>query len=214
MTMIDYDRLRKEQDRTRRLMYAQEELTRFTPDNPPYLSDIYTRLDEGGQPLLIALEEQETSAYQRRQKPFTWKILVRRDEWGNIPQPGDVVTRRIPINRKNRDSQPTTSREYNAARVRGSFSTEFEQMIEYPVDEKGCIECTFSDAGYFLFNWGIHHKTNRGMCNKRELSTEPCKAPNGNMLHVHYWRYSEVDAADYEALEPRKKDDTKKRGSK
>lgn len=211
--MIDYDRLRKEEDRTRRIMKAQEELSKFTPDNPPYLSDIRLRLDEGGQPLLIALEEQEKREMRPGGKPFMWKILVRRDEWGNVPQPGEKVVRTIPVNRKNRDHQPVKSQQYNAAMVRGSFEDEYEVKNEYVVDDKGCIECSFTDAGYFLFNWGIHHKTNRGMCDKRELSTEPCKAPSGNMMHVHYWRYSEVDHIDYEALPPRTVDKgAKKRG--
>ena len=163
--------------------------------------------------MLIALEEQEKTALMTRQQPFKWKILVRRDEWGNVLQPGDVVKRVIPINRKNRDNQPVSSDLFNRAKIRGSFEAEYEYAVEYVVDDKGCIECSFSDAGYFLFNWGVHHKTNLGMTTKREQSEEPCKAPNGNMLHVWYWRYSEVDREDYEKLPSRKQaEKIKKRG--
>lgn len=208
---INYDRIKNEVDKTRRIMRAQEELAKFTPDNPPYLSDVYLNLDEGGQAILIALEEQENL---RGQQPFKWKIEVIKDEWGNVPQPGEKLIRAIPKNRKNRDGVPVGSREFNNAMVRGSYADEFEDRIEYVIDDKGCIECTFSDAGYYLFNWGIHGKTRRGMCNKREYSGEPCKAPNGDKIHVHYWRYAEMDKDMYAALPVRKPEETKKRGSK
>ena len=150
-------------------------------------------------------------------RPFEWKILVRRDEWGNAPAPGEKVARRVPINRKfldNNDARYTHSTQINQAKVDGSYPDRFEESREYEVDEKGCITCHFDDAGYFLFNWGIHHKTNRGMCSKPEYSTEPVLSPSGDKLHVHYWRYSEVDADDYRQLPNREAPKRKKRGVK
>lgn len=204
MYRIDYRRITDEKDKTRRMIIAEQELANFTEDNPPCLSEIYTRLSEGGQTLLIALDEQEKREMRPGGHPFKWKILVRRDEWGEIPMPGDVVVRRIPINRKDRDSRPVSPAEINMAKINGSYDERFIQQNEYPVDPKGCIECTFQDAGYFLFNWGVFHKTNRGMTTKPEISQEAVKMPNSdNMKHVWYWRYSEVDADEYAALPTR-----------
>lgn len=106
----------------------------------------------------------------------------------------------------------------NAAMIDGSFSERFEANRRYVVDEKGCIQCRFTDAGYFLQHWGVHFRTNRGMCGKPEISKEPCKTRTGEMLHVWYWRYAEVDAAQYAKLSPRQTDietnRQKKRGDK
>lgn len=205
---IDYKEITDEKDGSRRIDLAVEQLRRFSPDNPPPLSDFYTRLDKGGQSFLVALAEQEQNAVRGGQQ-FKWKIQVRRDEWGNVPGPGDVVVRTMPKNLKDRKSSPTPSGEINAAIIDGSFAERFEDRYEYVVDEKGCITCTFTDAGYFLQNWGVHFRTNRGLSGRPEYSKEPCKAPSGGMLHVHYWRYAEVPAADYATLPPRGAD-TKK----
>lgn len=215
MNKLNRDNFKRIEDKTRRMMAAMEELAQFKADDPPYLSDIFVNLNDGGQTALIALEEQEKSQRMRSGgQPFVWKILVRRDEWGNAPAPGEKVVRRIAINRKNLDHQPIRSTEINAAMVDGSYSEKFEDIREFEVDSKGCISCTFEDAGYFLFNWGIHHKTNRGMCGKQEYSAEPVPSPSGDKLHVHYWRYSEVDVDDYQQLPLREAPKRKKRGVK
>ena len=211
---LNRDNFKNIEDQQTRTMAVQQELAQFAPDDPPYLSDIYVNLDDGGQAALVGLEQQYAT---NRANPFVWKILVRRDEWGNVPAPGEKVVRRIPKNRKwvqNNEAKYTSSAQLNSAKVDGSYSDTFEEVREFEVDDKGCISCTFDDAGYFLFNWGVHHKTGRGMCSKPEYSTEPVAAPNGNKLHVHYWRYSEVDVDDYQQLPQREKKTRKKRGVK
>jgi hypothetical protein len=215
MKRIDYARIRAEQDEVARHEVAKEILSTYRPDNPPYLSDIFVNWKNGGQMLLIALEEQEKEEQRKgvAGKPFTWKILIRRDEFGNVPQPGEVVERVEPINRKDRKHHPVRPGDLNAARTDGTFKEKYESRREYIVDPRGCIECSFQDAGYFLFNWGVHHKTNRGICNKPEHSGEPVKTPDGQHLHVWYWRYSEVDKGTYAELPERTLEKpTKKRG--
>ena len=176
MNRLDRDKFKDIEDKVERAMVIMEELRQFAPDNPPYLSDIFVNVNDGGQAALIALEQHDQQQRMRPGgRPFEWKILVRRDEWGNAPAPGEKVARRVPINRKfldNNDARYTHSTQINQAKVDGSYPDRFEESREYEVDEKGCITCHFDDAGYFLFNWGIHHKTNRGMCSKPEYSTD------------------------------------------
>lgn len=203
MQKINYDRFKLVPDNDDRVEIALEELNKFSPSDPPPLSDIYANLNNGGQAILIALEALDKQHNRVGGKPFTWKIQVLRDEWGNVPQPGEVVNRVLPINRKNRKSHPVPGRVLNAARMDGSFAEKFEQRVEYVVDPKGCIECTFNDATYFLFNWGVHFRTGYGMCGKDQHSQEPVKSPNGQTLHVWYWRYTEVPADRYEKLPER-----------
>lgn len=213
MNKLNRDNFKNIEDTTARMAAALQELAQFEPRDPPYLSDIFVNLNDGGQAALVALEHHDRAQRMRSGgQPFIWTVQVRRDEWGNVPSPGDKVVRKVPINRKNLDYQPVRSSVLNSAMVDGSFSEKFEDIREFEVDSKGCISCMFDDAGYFLFNWGVHHKTNRGMCGKQEYSTEPVGAPNGNKLHVHYWRYSEVDADDYKKLPKRDKSPRGKRG--
>lgn len=209
---INYDRFKLVPDNDDRFELAMEELRKFSPDDPPPLSDIYTNLNLGGQALLVALEALENTTNRVGGRPFKWKILVKRDEWGNIPQPGEMIERVIPINRKNRKHHPTPARVLNAAKMDGSFSDKFEQRVQFVVDPKGCIECTFPDAAYFLFNWGVHFRTGYGMCGKDEFSQEPVKTRDGKHLHVWYWRYSEVPKAEYAKLPERVPSTTPKRG--
>jgi hypothetical protein len=204
MKNINYDRFKLVIDEDERFRLALDELSKFDPDDPPPLSDVYLNLNEGGQIILIALEHLDRQNNRVGGRPFTWTIQVKRDEWGNVPQPGDVVERVIPINRKDRKHHPVSAREMNAAIVDGSFSERFERRIPYVVDNKGCIRCTYVDAGYFLFNWGVHYKTGFGICGKSEYSEEPVKTPGGQHLHVHYWRYAEAPKEFYDKLPERK----------
>lgn len=168
-----------------------------------YLSDVLIRAGYEGGVVLIELAKLETTALRSRRKPQTWNIFVLRDQWGNVPGPGDKV---IKI-----DKRPDlgTSGNRNIAKLDGSYAERYEDRIEYEVDEKGCITCTFTDAGHFLNLWGVHGRTNRTMTTKPEHSEEPCDCPGGGKKHVWYWRYKEVTAAEYEKL-PRRKGEQRK----
>lgn len=210
MQKINYDRFKLVPDNDERFQLALEELRKFSPNDPPSLSDIYVRLNQGGQALLIALEHLEMQENRVGGHPFTWTIQALRDEWGNVPQPGENIERITPINRKNRKHHPVSAGELNAAIVDGSFSERFEQITRYPVDQKGCFRCTFHDAGYFLFNWGVHFRTGHGMCGKEEFSREPVKTQDGQNMHVWYWRYKEIPASMYDQLPDRTAPKTKR----
>jgi len=199
---INFDAIRLAHDDISKMNAAEAELARFSPDDPPCLTDIYLNLNNGGQELLIALERREKEDLDGG-KPFLWHILAKVDEWGNVPQPGEAVTRTKPANMKTLKHSPVRSDELNSAIVDGSFAERYEKRRNYAVDSKGCIKCSFTDAGYFLFNWGVHYKTGRPLMAKAPHSTEPHKAPNGDMLHLHYYRYAEVPAAEYPKLPDR-----------
>lgn len=180
---------------------------------PPFISDLILNIDRGGQAIMIALGEREIKELQTPDADrFRWKIQVLCDEWGNPPQPGDIVTRVVMKGLYKRDGIPTSSKVMSRAKIDGSYSKRFEDRFKYVVDDKGCIECGFTAAGYFLNVYGVHAITRHGMTTKPELSGEPSKSPSGQMLHVHYWRYKEMDKAMYEALPKIKKGDAAKRG--
>jgi hypothetical protein len=179
----------------------------------PYLSDILIRGGGVGQPVLEELEAMESEAIMSRDADslMKWKLKVIRDEWGNPPRPGDKVIKinKLPLNKRGKSLPPD---ELNLAMLDGSYAKRFEKHVPYTIDEKGCIECSFTDAGYFLIHHGIHGKTERTMNTKEEHSTEPVDAPNGSKIHVWYWRFMEVDAEDYKNLPKLKKTDEPKRG--
>lgn len=214
MKTINYDRFKLLVDNDDRFEAALKECEKFSADDPPPLSDVYTNMKNGGQAILIALDHLDKQNNRVGGKPFTWRIEVLRDEWGNIPMPGEVVERVFPVNRKNRKHHPVPARDLNAAIVDGSFSDKYEDRRRYVVDPKGCIQCTFDDATYFLFNWGVHFRTKYGMCGKDEHSREPVKTPEGQTLHVWYWRYAEVPAHEYNKLPERVVDKSTRRGKK
>jgi len=179
----------------------------------PFLSDLLVNVDHGAQPVLIALANKEMGDVRRpAEKRMVWKIQVLCDEWGNKPQPGEQVEWRVRVGHYRREGIPTSAREISRSMVDGSFSERFEDVSTYTVDDKGCIECGFSAAMHFLSIYGVHPITRHGLSTKPELSGEPSRSPSGAMLHVHYWRYKEMRAADYAALPKIEPTDTAKRG--
>ncbi len=151
-----------------------------------------------------------------------------RDEWGNVPQEGDIVKRRFK-RQLIKDGVPLSSKKERQWMAWGTYDEMMNKYKDYVVDERGCIKCTYADAEYFLMQNGIHSKSNipisqhtipainkeSGEPLKRdELSKSPAKAENGDYLHVWYWRFKEVEttAYPYDKLELRKKDDKPKRG--
>jgi len=180
---------------------------------PPFLSDLILGISDGGQAIMIGLGDREKRELEMQDGDrFRWKIKVLRDEWGNKLQPGDVVERVVMKGLYKRDGIPVASTEMSRAKVDGSYKDRFENRYRYTVDDKGCVECGFTAAGYFLNVYGVHAITGYSLTTKPVHSTEPSKAPNGQMLHVWYWRYSETDAAMYDALPKIKKSDDPKRG--
>ena len=180
---------------------------------PPFISDLIVGISDGGQAIMKALGDRELRELEMQDGDrFRWKIKVLCDEWGNAPQPGDAVERVVMKGLYKRDGVPVGSTVMSRAKVDGSYSDRFENRYKYVVDDKGCVECGFTAAGYFLNVYGVHSITGYSLTTKLEHSGGPSKAPDGQMLHVHYWRYKEMDKAMYEALPKLKKDDNPKRG--
>lgn len=166
-------------------------------DDPPFLSNLLIHADESNG-VVQTMEELAAGDY-----PFRWKILILRDEWGNHPKPGEVVTREIPINRVKRDGDLVTPRVLSKAKKDGSYSKRYVKQRKFEIDKKGCITCKFSDAVYFLSNWGYNKKTNSAITNKPEYSYEPVDMRDptkGQKKHVRYWRNAEMDKEGYAAL--------------
>ena len=208
---------------------VDDTMNEATTDDPPLLSDLMAANDAG---VMIRMELEEYEKQGTRapvKKRFTWKLRVLCDEWGNKLSPGDVVyhKRQKGLSRvdKRDDSKiitPTSN--LIRAKMDGSYNEKYVEQIEYVVDEKGCIECGFESAGYFIYNNGVHPISNHGICPKPQKTNidftgQPRPeignlktAPDGQDRHVWNWRYKEVTPEDYEKLPKIKKQEGKRRG--
>jgi hypothetical protein len=182
-------------------------------DDPPYLSDVLAH-PKGGPLVQIRLGMEANS---RSGKRFRWKIKVLCNEYGEPPKVGDTVTRTIREPRQiysnlNEHTLISTG-DMNTATTAG-YGSDYHTVIPFLVDEKGCIECEFDDAVYFLHGYGVHGRTNRVLNGQRakRVTDEPAKMKSGpykgQFKHIHYWRYQEVDQEQYEALPPLDIEDT------
>lgn len=200
--------------------YIDSVLSSCAPDDPPYLSDLLVRIRGGGQPVLIALENKYN--YDRNmpeENRFHWHLKVNYDEWGNKVSPGDFVVHRESLKLFHRPGVPMTSAEVDEEKRDGTFEQRRIKKTPYKVDEKGCIKCEFTHSMYFLIVFGIHGKSGAKL-SKHPYETsggargdgEPIKAPNGDKLHCWYYRYKEVDKAQYAELPIIEVNDDPKRG--
>jgi len=205
---VDYARIRHGKTSDERLRAVQEEAQRCEFVS---LTDLYTHYDDGGAMMaeyLGADHKQRSNMGQQRM----WTIQILQDEWGNKPKPGDVYLREV--NKQFRDiaGRKLTGSAINDAKRRGTFRRDFVDVREYVIDERGCISCSFDDAGWMLSEYGVRYDDHGiAICGRRELSGGPCKAPDGSMKHVHYWRYCEAPPWVYESLPKLNKDGEPKR---
>lgn len=186
-------------------------------DDPPPLGDILANIPYGGQDVMLELggrfHDDNQSGLPPEQR-FRWRILVLKDEWGNKPRAGDVVVRKIQKKLMDRAGHVIGGDQLSADKLTGVYDEKWIRKINYPVDDRGCITCTFQDAVFFLNTRGVHYKKRKpvGTSIHPEFSTEPVRAPDGNMLHVHYWLYTEVDRKAYSKLPVIKERTEHKRG--
>lgn len=174
-----------------------------SPDDPPYISDMIVRFNDGGVYLSQALEARYLDQDAPIESRFKWKLRVIYDEWGNPVKPGDVVKcrRQKPLFTDKRQRKYVSSSEINADKIDGSYDKKWTRTKQYTVDEKGCITCEVRDATLFLVKWGKHGKSNGVLSqHKSKNSGEPGAAKHGDMKHVWYWRYEEVDRDMYKKL--------------
>ncbi|MCP4604496.1 MAG: hypothetical protein GY847_28900 [Proteobacteria bacterium] len=196
-------------------------------NDPPFLSDLIIGAAVGAQPLMSALGDREVQEMNLPDSErFRWKIQVLCDEWGNKPQPGEDVTRKVQKSLYKKPGKPYTGIEINRSKMDGSYERKFENNYKYLIDEKGCITCGFTAAVSLLNLYGVHAKTGYGMPHGKPQNTESLdrqanqeigrlgRSPDGQMRHVWYWRYKEIDLADYEALPFLEKSSKPKRGHK
>jgi len=174
--------------------------------DPPYMSDL---LDPsgGGLHFMVALEDRYT---KDRKWPehmrFKWHLKVRYDEYGKPPVPGEkvVILRQKPIKLWPGD----TTRDINTAKINGTYEEDFQERLEFVIDDKGCITVEYEEAAYLLRRWGIHGKSGAVLSMYKAAETsggkdgteKPPKDADGKRRNVWYWRYHEVDKEMYEAL--------------
>ena len=221
---IDWVTLNSFRDNNERRRYVEDVIKQCTPDNPIYLGNIIPRATKDGVYVTIALGAQEQSGMRGGQdNRMKWKIQfggkingkeMRGDEWGSNPMPGDKIVRLIPkslVRGFGEERCLVPSGERNAAIMDGTYEEKFMDRIEYTVDKKGCCEMPFSDAMYYLSNYGIHGKSGRALCGKPQTSRDPCESPerdkdgNPKMKLIWYHRCAELDRDDYAAARNRKK---------
>jgi hypothetical protein len=200
MPRLIAEEVKKRKQKRERREYINEQITKCSAGDPIQLSDLIVNASSWGGSGLICLGHHHRELLDVGEKPTTWKLRVVRDEWGNTLGPGDVVLRKTQKKLTDADGQPYPPMEMSTAIQDGSYDERFIAVKRFHVDKKGCIECNFEDAVYFLNVWGLHSVTGRAMTRKLETSREPVNAPNGQQLHCHYWRFREVTKEQYASL--------------
>lgn len=160
-----------------------------------YLSDLIIaeqQQDYAPEPLLARLRDDPQRIYT---------LLCLCDQYGQPVRPGDKVKRwyKKPLYR---NGEIIPLREQNTAVLNGTWKQDFERFEEYTVDRKGCITTSAADAElYFLTHFGIHGTTGARMSFHPERSGPKVTDPvTGETKMICYWRFKEVDKAQYDAL--------------
>ena len=176
-------------------------------NDPVYLSDLLVYRDAlPAEPLLRHLRDEPNDDYV---------LHCIRDEWGNVPQPGDIVklkeTRDLV-----RDGKPVTSHTEQMWKTQGIYEQKMYRVKQFVVDDKGCIRVNAADAQTLLRLWGVHSGSGfRISQHPKEHSEEPAKCPDGSYKHVWYYRFKECEKTVYpydKLTTPEKPQSEKKRG--
>lgn len=193
-------------------LMIKEVIDSSSVDDPICISDLLANKHRGGAPIIVELSKRDNEMHLRQMPRYRWKIEVLRDEWGNIPGPGDVITRTHKRPLDYGEGKPIPGSELSQMKIDGSYENELEYKTEFVVDDKGCIDCTLHDAIHFLNLWGVHYKSKKPLCDKKATSGGPVAHPyltnddgSPRLMHVHYHRYKEADKHRYSQLPKRKK---------
>jgi hypothetical protein len=168
------------------------------------LTEAYLNLNSGGTIMLEWLGKDET-ANMRVGTARKFKIRAHHNEWGEEYKPGDIIVRKVQKPLRDKGGRKLRNNAVMDLKRRGLFEKEFVETRTFNVDEKGCIEAYFEDAGWFISEYGFHWDGGGAICGRREMSREPCKAPDGSLKHVRYWRFSEAPPEIYKTLPNLKK---------
>jgi hypothetical protein len=194
---IDYNAIVAQKTLDERLAALRREVARC---EYVCLTDAIAYYDFGGAMMFLYLADDEINN-MREGKQRRWKIQVVRDEWGNPPVPGEFVERRIQKKPVDAAGRKLKSRAINDAKRRGTWERDFVEIRRFEIDDRGCIECSYDDAGWFLSEFGMHYdQSGVAICGRKEISGGPCKAPDGKQKHIWYWRYQEAPPWVYEKL--------------
>jgi len=182
------------------------DIKRETQNDPVYVSDLLVDW-QMSEPLAAALRDDPSPRHY---------LLVMRDQWGNVPSPGDIVKlqHKKPLFVR---GKPITSRTMNVWKRNGTYDENRYYYTDYVVDDKGCIKVPMRAAELFLGLYGIHGVSGFAITDKEELSPEISatdkKNKSGQKLHVWYHRFKEVDPKAYTNLPKRQKSTEPKRGN-
>jgi len=209
MPKIKFSEIRACVDKEAFIQKMKEIVSQCRSDDPIFISDCLANTNSGGSQIILFLSEIDEENRLRQMPQWRWKIEVLFDEWGNVPNPGDIIRRAHKKSLEEEDGKPIPGSVLSAMIRDGSYDDTLVFYTDFIVDEKGCIDCSLHDSLHFLNLWGIHGETRKSLTSKNPTSREPVLRNDGKMLHVHYHRYAEVDQHRYAKL--KKRDTTDKR---
>jgi hypothetical protein len=188
-----------------------DEIMREAQNDPIFISDLLAD-HMAAEPILAEL---------RTSKAKKYILHFFRDEWGNVPQPGDIIKRPHKKPLKTREGLPIMGKELRAWKRSGIYEQKRYDYEYHTVDERGCITVNADDTEYFLSHYGIHSISDMPLSfHTIEHSVDPAPVkdpktgkPTGQKLHVWYHRCKEVDAEMYKELPILKKTEKPKRGT-
>lgn len=182
------------------------DIKRESKDDPIYVSDLLADW-QMSEPLSAAIRDDPTPRHY---------LLVMRDEWGNVPNPGEIARRRYKKSLK-MHGMPIPPRVLNTWKRNGTYDENRYYYTDHVIDEKGCIKVSAGDAEYFLKNFGVHGESKFPLTSHEEIGPEIAatdkKNLSGQKLNTWYWRYKEIEAKDYHNLPKRKMSTEPKRGN-
>lgn len=201
MQRIDYNVINSAKNTDGRMSALEAEVARCGYVS---LTDALAHPDMCG-PVMLAWLQQDEAKNMRTGQQQKWHIQVLTDEWGNKPSKGGIVKRKLALPPVDKAGRTLRSNVVKDMQRRGTWERDYVETREFVIDEKGCIECSYDDAVYFLSQYGIHFETRAGLCGRREISSRQCKSPEGGMKYIRYWRYVEAPPWVYKDLDKIKK---------
>lgn len=207
MTKFNYTEFKNIKNRKERSVYLAKEIDGVDPSNPLELSDALSQKNSSGAWVLQALGNKQQDMLRGGQYEglTKWKLEVLSDEWGNTVGPGDVVVRKVPKYNTLKQLKAKDALDRNVSLMNGTYDEEYNDYRKFVVDKKGCIECTFDDAVYFLNTKGVHFFSGKSLAGESRDSVAPMTAPNGQELKKQNWLYREVTSEAYKNLKNRDK---------
>ena len=187
--LIGQQRTRPQKEQT-----LLEEIARC--DNEIIITDCLVNKGNGGLDIMHYITQTEKQMPMRR-----FKIKVLKDMWGKPVQPGDKVE--WVRNRKTRTPFGVKMRHAHiASMISQGREREVIDFGEATVDNKGCIDVGFFDAGMLLNTRGVFLNNPKiPLTQYKETSTKPSHNNQADKFQLqHFWLYQEVPMAIYNEL--------------